>query len=76
MTTTFDDPSGEFEPDPDEWLTDDPESLSPEAVANAPDDIVAALPGDPPLPLDANEADVLDQRTDGELGDEGTDRDE
>jgi len=63
MSTTFDDPAGEFEPDPEEWLATDPESMSPEAAANEADDIAAGLTDDVPLPEDANEADAVDQRT-------------
>lgn len=69
MTTTFD-PADEREPDPDDWPTEDPESLSPEAVVNSPDDIAAALPEDAPLPTDVDEADALDQRVETGLEDE------
>ena len=69
MTTTFD-PAGEREPDPDDWPSEDPGSLSPEAVVNSPDDIAAALPEDAPLPTDVDEADALDQRVETGLEDE------
>lgn len=75
--TTVDD-SNAFEPDPEDWLRLDPDSLSPEAVANDPDDVVTALPDDAPLPDDADPADVIDQRTEAGRtdGDDEDDLDE
>jgi hypothetical protein len=61
MSTTDDGAADGFEPE--DWPAPDPRSLSPEAVHNDPDDVVAALADEPPLPLEATEADVLDQRT-------------
>jgi hypothetical protein len=68
MSRTFDGPAGEFEPDPEDWLTTDPESMSPEATANDADDIAAGLADDVPLPEDASEADAVDQRTEAGPG--------
>lgn len=63
MSTTDRGPTDGFEPEPEDWPAPDPQTLSPEAVENEPDDVVAALPDDAPLPGDADEADVIDQRT-------------
>ena len=67
MSTTDHGPTGGFEPEPEDWPAPDPRTLSPEAVENEPDDVVAALPDDAPLPDEANEADVIEQRTDSGL---------
>ena len=53
-----------FEPEPEDWPAPDPDTLSREAVENDPDDLVTALPDDSPLPVEADEADVIEQRTD------------
>lgn len=67
MSTTDHGPTDGFEPEPEDWPAPDPGSLSREAVENDPDDVVTALPGDAPLPVDADEADVIEQRTDAGL---------
>lgn len=57
--------------EPQEWVSD-PSTRSAEAVENEPDDILAAMVGeDMDMPLEASEADVLDQRADSGLADEG-----
>ena len=75
--TIVDDPDP-YEPDPDDWLELDPESLSPEAVTNDPDDVLTALPRETPLPDDADAAEVVDQRTEAGRtdGDDEDDLDE
>ena len=67
MSTTDHGPTDGFEPEPEDWPAPDPGSLSREAVENDPDDVVPALPDDAPLPVDADEADVIEQRTDAGL---------
>ncbi|MGA8045021.1 MAG: hypothetical protein WCA30_02025 [Dermatophilaceae bacterium] len=77
MSTTDHGPTDGFEPEREDWPAPDPQTLSPEAVENEPDDVVAGLPDDAPLPADADEADVLDQRTEAGLDvDETEDDDE
>lgn len=62
--------------EPEEWADPDPGSLSPEAVENEPDDIAAAVVGgDAGMPQEAAEADVLDQRAESGLEDDGEDED-
>lgn len=63
MSTNDQSPDSGIESEPQEWPAPDPVTLSPEAVENEPDDVLAALPDDAPLPPEADEADVLDQRT-------------
>jgi hypothetical protein len=63
MSTTDQGPTGGFEPEPEDWPAPDPQTLPQEAVENEPDDVVAAVPVDDPLPADADEADVIEQRT-------------
>ena len=67
MSTTDHGPTDGFEPEPEDWPAPDPGSLSREAVENDPDDVVTALPDDAPLPVDADEADVIELRTDAGL---------
>lgn len=62
-----------FEPDPEDWPERDPSEQPAEAVANDADDLSASLPGDETLPLEANEADVIDQRTESGIEDEDED---
>ncbi|KAB7743809.1 hypothetical protein GA707_09950 [Nostocoides sp. F2B08] len=75
MSTTDHGPANGFEPEPEDWPAPDPDSLSREAVENEPDDVVTTLPDDAPLPVDADEADVIEQRTDAgvDVGDEDVD---
>lgn len=69
MSTTDDGSWDEIEPE--EWDSPDPGRMSPEAVENEPDDIVEAASGDDvEMPLEANEADVIEQRTESGLEDE------
>lgn len=65
-----------FEPDPEDWedLGHPEREVTPEALENEPDDIVAALAGErDPLPADADEADALEQRAEVplDIDDEG-----
>lgn len=70
MSTSMNDPR-EIELEPDEWPPTDPSTLSPEALVNDPDDIMATVPEDESeLPLEANVADVIDQRTEAGIEDE------
>lgn len=73
MTTTIPGPDGAFEPDPEDWPDPDPSEQPVEAIENEADDLSAALPADESLPPEANEADVLDQRTETGLDDEAED---
>lgn len=76
MSTTNDRPWSESELESEEWEAAGPSSPSPEAVRNEPDDIAAAVVGDDAtMPPDANEADVLEQRTETGLEDEDGDED-
>lgn len=70
MTTTNAGSDGVFEPDPEDWPEPDPSEQSAEAVANDADDLSASLPSDETRPLEANEADVIDQRTESGIDDE------
>ena len=67
MSTTDHGPTDGFEPEPEDWPAPDPGNLSREAVENEPDDVVSASPDDAPLPDEADEADVIEQRTDAGL---------
>lgn len=73
MTTTNAGSDGVFEPDPEDWPERDPSEQPAEAVANDADDLSASLPSDETLPLEANEADVIDQRTESGIEDEDED---
>ncbi|MCA1780773.1 MAG: hypothetical protein ABR500_08065 [Dermatophilaceae bacterium] len=70
MSTTLAGPDGVFEPDPEDWPQPDPGERRVEAVENEADDLSSTLPGDETLPPEANEADVIDQRTDSGIEDE------
>lgn len=73
MSTTTPPPDGMFEPDPEEWPEQDPVDLPAEAVVNEADDLSAGLATEEALPLEANEADVIDQRLDSGIEDEEED---
>jgi len=71
MTPTFPGGTDEFAPEPEDWQDPVPTELSPEALANEPDEVAAALP--PVLPLEADEADALDQQREALVADDDDD---
>jgi hypothetical protein len=76
LMSTTPGPDGVFEPDPEDWPEQDPSERPAEAVANEADDLSAALARDDLMPLEANEADVLEQRLDSGIEDEDEDEEQ
>lgn len=51
-----------FVPDPEDWPTADHSGRSPEATENEADDLASSLPAGTGIQIEADEADVADQR--------------
>lgn len=69
MVTILPDPVEGIPPDPDDWPAPRPDELSEEALQNEPEEVAAVL-HESPTPMEADEADLLDQRRDVEFDQE------
>ncbi len=67
MTPSILDPADAFVPEPEDWQEPDVTGRSPEALRNEADDLASALPPAVSVPVEADEADVLEQLREADL---------